>query len=398
MADYLTARLPGIGGKIKECPEDFRVEEIPLYPPCGSGDHLFLEVEKTGITTFDLLRRLSRALGVGEREMGYAGLKDARATTRQLVSIPHIPPERALGLELEGIRILSARRHKHKLRLGHLAGNRFAIRVRQVGEEALETSRHILHVLTDSGVPNRFGEQRYGALGNSHRIGRALLRRKFDEAARLMVGEPERIDNERWRRGAERFAAGHLREALEILPGHLRHERTLVGALAAGHSARRALLGLPRNLLRLYLSAYQSHLFDQLVAMRLESLGTLWAGDLAFKHANGACFAVENPAAEQPRADRFEISASAPLFGFKVLPAGGAAGILEESLLSKEGLRREDFRMETGLAMAGERRPLRVPLQGADVRGEGADLVLTFSLPRGSYATSVLREVMKSAS
>jgi tRNA pseudouridine13 synthase len=398
MAEYLTAHHPGTGGSIKECPEDFRVEEIPLYAPCDSGDHLFVEVEKTGLTTFELMRRLSQALGVKEREMGYAGLKDARATTRQIVSLPDLDPEQVLGLELDGIRILSVRRHRHKLRLGHLAGNRFIIRVRQVGEGALETAREILHILQDIGVPNFFGQQRYGSLGNSHLIGRALLRKEYDDAVRLVVGDPDQIDDARWRQGAERFAAGDLRGALDILPPRRRQERDLIRALAAGQPADRALLGMPRNLLRLFLSAYQSNLFDRLVLMRLDSLETLWLGDLAYKHANGACFLVEDPAAEQPRADRFEISPSGALFGHKLPLASGPSGILEESLLAQEGLNLGDFRLKGGLSMAGERRPLRVPLQEADVRQEGRDMILSFALPRGSYATSVLREVMKPSS
>lgn len=395
MADYLTAALPGTGGEIKETPEDFRVSEIPLYPPCGDGEHLYLEVEKRGMTTFDMLSRLARALKVRERDMGYAGLKDARATTRQTVSVTGVEPDRALALELEGIRILSARYHRNKLRLGHLAGNRFNIRLRRVGENALESALDILQVLQNVGVPNRFGSQRYGVLGNSHRIGGAILRRDFDEAARQIIGEPERIENARWRAGAERFTAGDLEGALSALPPRQRNERSLIRALTAGKTSRQAVLGLPRKLLRLYLSAWQASLFDRLVAMRLDTLDRLWPGDLAYRHDNGACFVVTDADAEQPRADRLEISPSAPLYGYKVTLASGQAGILEEALLDKEDLKREDFRLDRGLAMEGERRPLRVPIGDVEASMDAGDLVLSFSLPRGSYATSVLHEVMK---
>jgi tRNA pseudouridine13 synthase len=395
MSDYLTARYTGTGGVIKEVPEDFLVEEIPLYSPCGEGEHLYVEVEKQGLTTFDLLSRLARTLGVRERELGYAGLKDARATTRQTVSIPGVKPDQVLGLELEGVRILSARFHRNKLRPGHLAGNRFTIRIRQIREGSLDEARDVLHVLQNVGVPNRFGSQRYGSLGNSHLIGGALLRQNFEEAARQIVGDPSMISNERWRTGAERFAAGDLEGALAALPARYRDERRMIHALIEGRSARAAVLGMPRKLLRLYLSAYQSQLFDRMVTMRLSTLDILWAGDMAWKHDNGACFFVEDPAFEQPRADRFEISPSGPLFGYKTTLARGQAGLMEESLLDKEKLRLKDFRLEGGLGMEGERRPLRVPLNGVDVTADGADLVLAFSLPKGSYATSVLREVMK---
>ncbi len=395
MDRYLSAAIPGIGGVIKETPEDFRVEEIPLYTPCGEGEHLYLEVEKQGLTTFDLLRTLSKALGVKERDMGYAGLKDARATTRQSVSVPGVRPERAMALELEGVRILSARRHGNKLRPGHLAGNRFEIRIKGTRAGALEMALDTFHILEQVGVPNRFGEQRYGVLNTSHRIGGALLRRNFAEAARLIIGDPECIKNERWRRAAECFAAGDLAGALAALPGRFRDERKMVHLLADGRPAEEAVLGMPRKMLRLYLSAYQSHLFDRLVAMRLDTLDILWRGDLAYKHDNGACFVVTDPAVEQPRADRFEISPSGPLFGRKLTPAQGQAGLLEQGLLEKERLKLEDFRLGQGLTMDGERRPLRVPLGAAAARAEGEDLVLSFSLPRGSYATSVLCEVMK---
>jgi len=394
---FLTASLPGIGGRIKVSPEDFRVEEIPLYTPCGEGDHLYLEVEKTGLTTFDLLQQVSRALGIKERELGYAGLKDARATTRQTISVPGVDAARALALTIPGLRILSATRHRNKLRTGHLAGNRFVIRVREVGPCALDKALDILHVLADLGVPNRFGPQRYGVLGNSHRVGRALLQGEFDLAVREILGTPDAISNPRWRQAAEAFSCGDIETALAALPGRFRDERRMLQQLRDGSSPKAAVMGLPRKLLRLYLSALQSHLFDRLVTMRLSTLATLWSGDLAYKHANGACFSVLDPAAEQSRADAFEISPSAPLFGYKVTLAEGQAGLLERALLDKEKLRLADFRLGEGLGMEGERRPLRVPLADVNVTRQGCDLLLTFALPRGSFATSVLAEVMKPA-
>ena len=222
-----------------------------------------------------------------------------------------------------------------------------------------------------------------------------FLGKDFESAVAEVIGDPARIHEPRWREAASRFAAGDRQGALEVLPDHLREERRLLTALIRGRSPKEAFLALPPRLLKLFLSAYQSHLFDRLLEMRLDSIDLLWPGDLAWKHDNGACFLVSDPQAEQPRADRFEISPSAPLFGFKVSLASGQAGLLEESLLAKEGLELPAFRLPGKLAMPGERRPLRVPLAGPEAQQEGADLLLKFSLPRGSYATSVLREVIK---
>jgi tRNA pseudouridine13 synthase len=395
MSSYLTAMLPGTGGSLRREPADFFVEEIPLYEPCGQGEHLYLTVEKCGITTFDLLRLLARALRCPEREIGYAGLKDARAVTRQTVSVPLRRPEDAVGLELPGVRIIEARLHRNKLRLGHLAGNRFRIRIHQPEPEALPRAEAILGVLGDLGVPNRFGDQRYGVLGNSHRIGRAILTDDFSAAIREIIGNPEEIRHPDWQAAALAYRGGNLDEALTRLPRHCHPERRLLEALHAGRSPHDAVFSLSRRLLRLYLSAYQSSLFDRMVDMRLDSLDRLWPGDLACKHVNGACFAVLDPAVEQPRADAFEISPTAPLFGCKVPLAGGQAGLLERCLLDKEQLTPESFRLSGGLTMHGERRPLRVPLTEVTTDSDDADLLVAFRLPKGSFATAVLHEIMK---
>ena len=136
MTEFLTAHLPGTGGTIRRQPEDFQVDEIPLYEPCGEGDHLYIRVEKCGLTTYDLLRELANALNCKERDLGYAGLKDARAITRQTVSVPLRKPDDVKGLQIPGVTILSASLHSNKLRPGHLAGNRFRIRIHQPGPEA----------------------------------------------------------------------------------------------------------------------------------------------------------------------------------------------------------------------------------------------------------------------
>lgn len=397
MKSYLTAAFPGTAGTIKDAPEDFIVEEIPAYEPCGEGEHLYLRVEKQGMSTFAMMQRIATALGVREKEIGYAGLKDAQAITRQSISLPKIDQTKIDALDLDGITILDSSYHTNKLRLGHLRGNRFYIRIHDVVDDAEQRALDILHILEHTGVPNFFGEQRYGSLGCNHLIGRAILQEDFEQAASLIIGIPEKITNERWQLAATIYAQGNIEESLAAFPGRFRDERRLLHTLLRGKDHRQAVLTLPRKLLRLYLSAYQSNLFDTQVQMRLNSLDLIWDGDIAYIHNKGACFRVEDSETEQVRADRLEISPSGLLPGHKAMYASGQSGILEQAMLDKEQLCDNAFTKLTGLKLSGERRPLRIPLEQIQCKTEQQQtLHLSFALPAGCFATTVLREVMKS--
>jgi tRNA pseudouridine13 synthase len=345
----LTAALPGTGGRVKSQDEDFVVEELPLYPALGVGDHAYLTIEKRGITTHEAVARVARALGVPPRAVGYAGLKDAHAVTVQTLSVEHVPLERARTAlaDVDRVRLLDAKLHRNKIRLGHLRGNRFTVRVRGCAPGAAARARAVLHELARVGCPNFFGEQRFGGRADNDAVGRLLVR-----------GEPD-----------------------------------AASSLVGGDLARK-----PRDLRRLLVSAYQSALFNRVVAARMPALGTLEVGDLAFLHDRGAVFRVLDAAAEQPRADRLEISPSAPLFGTKTLLAEGRPGEAERAVLAEEGLAPSMFDVPGVGEMPGERRPMRMPVADAEVRdveGDPSAVEVRFDLPRGSYATVVLGEVTK---
>ncbi len=393
---YLTHFIPGTGGIFKESTEDFEVTEIPLYLPCGSGEHTYLLVEKQGLATLEMIRRLARHLGVSERDTGYAGMKDARGITRQTISMTKVPPESLAGLELPGIRVLSAARHNNKLRLGHLKGNRFRIRLRNVAPEALKRAEEALSVLKERGVPNYFGEQRYGSQGNSAAIGRELLKGDSEAAVRALVGNPEAVRDEQWQGAISAFQEGRFNDALELFPGHCRTERDILRILARFPDAwEKALKSINPRLISLYVSACQSMLFDAVLAGRMPLIDQLEEGDIAFKHLNGACFLVEDAADLAIRAKEFEISPTGPMCGKKMLLPGGLVASREEAIIFSEGLSMQDFTTGGKYELSGERRPLRVKIDDCSAAMDSGDLVLEFSLPKGAYATSVLREIMK---
>lgn len=393
---WLTADIEGIGGIYKETPEDFIVDEIPLYPCSGSGEHLYLRVEKCGITTSELIARLARGLHLKERDIGYAGLKDSRALTRQWISIPASRENQVAELNLSNVRIGERYRHGNKLRPGHLAGNHFTICLRQHKSNAVSRAETILDILRKRGVPNLFGEQRYGILGNSALLGRLLLQRDFPRFIRELLGDPEQIQHPGWQRAATAYRQGDLQQALATLPSPMRVERHLLSDLIRGKNQKQAVLAIPKQRLRLFLSALQSRFFDEILLRRIDAPDQLVTGDIAMKHDNGACFRVEDEHAEQPRADRFEISPTAPLFGHKAMLARHQPGHAEEDLLQQAGLTLASWKIGPGLDMPGERRALRVPLQQPRIVEAAKDrLTLSFALPKGSYATSVLRELIK---
>ena len=173
---FLTADLPGIGGVLKQQPGDFEVEEIPAYLPNGAGEHLFLWIEKTGITTEQLTKHLVRTLRISNRDIGVAALKDRQAIARQFISVPAKCQEHLAAVESPEVRVLTATLHQNKLRTGHLRGNRFSILLRDVLPDAAETALRIASRLQESGVPNYFGEQRFGSAGETSDLGFALLK------------------------------------------------------------------------------------------------------------------------------------------------------------------------------------------------------------------------------
>jgi len=395
MHPYLTADIPGTGGVIKESPEDFIVTEIPAYEPCGSGEHLYLTFEKRGITTLEAIRRIAGGLKVSERDVGYAGMKDAVGVTRQTISLQGTRSEEALSLQLDGITICSAIRHTNKLKPGHLKGNRFQITVR--GAVPGASAAAILAVLKRRGVPNWFGYQRYGAQGNSHLIGAAMLRRDWHKAVDCVIGEPGAVRDAEWRSAIVAYQQGDLAGALQRMPRHCRSERDVLQRLAARPEAwEKAFAAIHPRLKKLYLSAFQSYLFDKVVEARLAVIDQVRVGDLAWKHLNGACFLVEDAEKEQPRADRFDISPTGILFGSRVSWASGEPGQIEEAVIAEAGTTKDTLVASAkACGFRGERRALRIPLTELEWSLSGDVLTLSFSLPPGAYATSVLRELMK---
>lgn len=396
MQSYLTEHIPGAGGVIKESADDFVVTEIPAYEPCGTGEHVYLTIEKRGVTTLEAIHRIARDLRISEREIGYAGMKDSVGVTRQIISVQRISPEDAVGRNLGGVRILAAIRHTNKLKLGHLRGNRFSVVIRGVCSDAFEYADAVVAVLAERGVPNRFGYQRYGVQGNSHLIGRAMARRDWKNAVDLLIGNPETVRDEDWRAAIVAYGRGDLVEALRVMPRHCRGERDVLQRLVRRPDSWESSFGaLDHRLKKLYLSAFQSYIFDDVVERRLARIDRVMVGDLAWKHTNGACFLVEDADSEQIRADRFEISPTGPMFGAGMKYPEGATRVFEERIYADEGISPDSFEFGGGLRLAGERRPLRVPLGEPALRREEDSLRLEFTLPKGSYATSVLREITK---
>ena len=410
---YLTADLPGTGGRIKTKTDDFIVREIPLYPASGQGIHVYFTIEKRGISTLSAVNMIARALGRKTMEIGYAGLKDTQAVARQTFSIEHESHTRIAALELPQIRILEVTRHQNKLKIGHLAGNHFTIKIRNdqwaiAGgsvADAGQKATAVLQRLATTGVPNFFGPQRFGMRGDNHQLGLSLLRGRSEEFLNRWLGDPDpQVDHGGVLEARRHFANGNLDLAVTHWPGHLREERRALGLLAR-HPKKfdQAMRLVDIRLKRLLISALQAHLFNETLAMRLDQINTILPGDLAWKHDIGAVFRVENSAAqaavEQPRCDAHEISPSGPMFGYRMTEPEGEPGHMEKTVLEKAGLKPSDFHSPRAEKSKGSRRAMRFfPSEmtlhtGTDDLGPFLELI--FALPPGCFATVLLGEIMK---
>ena len=331
----LTADLPGIGGRIKTVLEDFEVEEVPAYTPSSSGDFLYLWIEKRDMGAEYFVRQIARRLEVPVSEVGTAGLKDRRAVTRQMVSVPVTVEPNLSRLDGDGIRLLSVGRHSNKLKPGHLHGNRFRILLRDTHPDAAQRLPALLNRLRQLGVANFYGPQRFGHDGETGALGFRLLRG----------------------------------EAVNIRNSFLR---------------------------KLALSAAQSALYNRYLARRLQDglLHTVLAGDAMAKWPFGGMFVARDLAVEQERFDRREIVSAGPIFGRKTFAAEGVAAERESVILQEYDLSTRVFH-NFGKLMQGTRRRNLIYLDDLTAEVEPEGVRCSFTLPAGSYATVLLREISK---
>ncbi len=397
----LTRDLPGIGGVIRSQPEDFFVQEIPRDDPTGEGEHVIAEIQKVGLTTIDLVRRIAKSLRVSDRDIGYAGLKDKHALTRQMISIRDVTMDDLQRIEIPGVTVMWAERHARKLRLGELRGNRFAIRVRQVDALHAIRARAILDVLSRRGCPNGFGPQRFGIRQDNHLLGLCLLlNRPADLLNQWLGGTPSETDTADARAAREAFSAGDLQTAHRLWPGGARSELSAIHALRRGASPEEVVARVEPKITSIWLSALQSSLFNQVLSRRIDTIDTLLDGDLAIHHDTEVVTRIDDAPSMQPLCEAFAVSPTGPLPGSRLDLPEREAGAIESGVFDSMGLNQAMFR-ESAVRLRAERRTLRVrPTDthvSAAVDEHGSSITLAFTLPAGSFATTLLAEVMKTS-
>jgi len=332
---FITADLPGIGGEIKAEPAHFVVEEIPLYEPVGQGEHVYVRLTRQGWTTRALQQQLIRLFDLREVDVGCAGLKDKHARVTQTFSLLlRDVDETTVAYRIQEalpVEVVWARRHRNKLRRGHLLGNRFRIVVLHPEPEAMARAEATAQALQKHGLPNFYGAQRFGIEGDNAQRGREVL---FGRGPR-----------ERW-------------------------------------------------LKRFLLSAYQAALFNDWLTERIQRgwFERLLTGDIAKKTDTGGLFEVMDAAIELPRFRQKEITYTGPIYGARMLWASGEPGDLERRVLEATEVTTEMLRQAR---LDGSRRPARLFLSDLSIEPHPDGLLFTFTLPKGAYATTVLRESMK---
>jgi tRNA pseudouridine13 synthase len=332
---FATTSLPAIEGRLKVAPEDFEVEELPAYLPSGSGEHLYLWIEKRELTTVDAVKELCGALGARFETAGWAGLKDKQAVSRQWLSLHVAATPNAAELAFDRLRVLAVSRHGNKLRSGHLRGNRFVLRLADVPEAHDVHARAVLAALGEHGMPNYYGAQRFGHAGRNVHDAYAWLAQ---------------------------------------------------GGRAPGKPFLRKLL----------VSALQAALFNVCLGKRLArgQLGAVLEGDVLRKEDTGGLFVCADPTQDAARAERWEISPTGPMFGARMKSPSSAALALESELLTRWDIDAACLARAQKFG-EGTRRVLRVRPERLGFTRQGSDLVLEFDLPRGSYATVLVEELTK---
>ncbi len=407
---YLTEDK-GIGGKIRTKYEDFYVEEIPEHLPSGTGPNTWILIEKIGRNTLDVVLDIAKELKISRKRMGFAGMKDKSALTRQWLCVSNSEASDLEGLEdkLYNVKFVEIKQNEKKLRIGQLVGNKFRILIRDTEnpENDVKTARNVLNKLETVGVPNYYGWQRFGKnRPNTHRVGEYIVQNDIKGAVDSYIGNPYPKEKDHIKSARQYYDDGELEEAYESMPAGMRYEKMMLRELMKQKrkkgelnesSYKIALESLPKPLKRMFVHAYQSYLFNKVVSERSKlGIDKYVEGDIIIDNEEHLVheFDIDNI---NERIKFFEVHPTAPLYGTKVPLAGGVVGEMEQKILNEEGIKLEDFECPKTpkLGSHGLRRAIRFKIWDVSAFETSEGVQTEFSIPKGCYATAVLKEIMK---
>jgi tRNA pseudouridine13 synthase len=413
--EFYGSSAPGVPGRLKSSADAFRVTEISSYPmPDPEGLFTVLRVVSHDWEQHELAGAIARRLGLAPHAVQWSGTKDRRAVSERLLSYRGPLPER--DLELPRVEVIEAYRARDGLVLGHHYGNAFDLRVDELAEpagDAVVAYRVVERELRDlGGFPNFFGPQRFGEVRPiTHEVGRWVVRGDLARAVEVYLvdrpvgGSPGPGDDAREAYRQHRDPARALRE----FPSEYRFERTLLEHLARGHSSTRAFRALSRDLRLLFVHAFQAYLFNRWMSRRVAAelpLSRPIAGDEILRLGRDGSLrsqetipvSADNLVECSELVERGRALVAGPLVGFQTPSSSDAPGALLDSLLEEEGVTRAMFRLPATpeIASHGAGRALLVPLPPLGIAAEADDQVrFRFALPKGAYATVLLREFLK---
>ena len=415
MHNYL-CDTDGTGGHLKTVPEDFIVREISDPPrEKADGDYTIAMVTARNWETNRMVRLMSRSMGISRDRIGFAGTKDKRAVTTQLMSF-YGTPDMVEKIDLKDVKIDNVYRGARGLDIGDLIGNDFEITVKDCTmdpsliKETVEADTEIIR--KTGGFPNYFGVQRFGSVRPvTHLVGERLVRGDIEGAVMTYIcystpEEEELLRNKR----KELEDVSKWPELHRTIPVKMAFERMMVGTLINDPGNWKAAIeAVPTNLQMMFVHAYQSWLFNEMLSRRMDAglpLNVPVEGDIIIPLDANKVPQHENPILTTPknidlvtrqcRAGRAFVTIT--LFGSDGELAEGEMGEIERKVIEENKLSHEDF-VIPGLqrcSSKGSRREILCPLKNLDCEIENDSYKLKFMLPKGNYATCLLREYMKS--
>ncbi|MHC1635060.1 MAG: tRNA pseudouridine(13) synthase TruD [Candidatus Methanospirareceae archaeon] len=424
---FYSTKTDGIGGVIKSKPSDFCVREITNRKEGDRGKYLIVELTKENWDTHLLVKEIARSLRISKDRIGFAGMKDKFAVTTQKISIKDVDDEELKRVKIANVKLKKVGRSNKPVSLGDLYGNEFEVVIRDVNMEKGEIEDRVERITKEiedfGGVPNFFGVQRFGINRPiTHIVGKHLIKGEIEEAVISYIGEVFPGESEEAKEARMLCKQRNFKESLRRMPKFLHYERALLDTLVKSKGSKlketdyiHAFKVLPKKLQRLFVHAYQAYLFNLLLSYRMEEglpFNEALVGDIVC-FRNEAGFADVSKV-EEVTEDKIEginrlikkkrAFITAPLFGYDTKLAKGKEGEIERRVLEEEGVALSDFIVKKipEIGSKGTRRPILAPVEinskeiSDDEDNVGKNKVrLRFFLPKGSYATVVLREYMK---